>query len=443
MGSDCWESGSEFHWIAPTAVEPPASVPWDGGTCFSTGRDALRQVARIGVEARGWRRLWVPDYFCQHVTSALQRTGIELRGYPDDPLRPVPEPPDAIRGDAILAVNYFGLRTAIDLRRRAGVDLVEDHSHDPLSAWAVGSRADFCVASLRKTLPVADGGILWSPAGHALPAAPEITAQRRRAAADKMAAMLLKSLYLAGHPVAKAEYRALAGRGERAFRHAAVSGMSEVSRSVIGSFPLEAWRRARRANAAMLRPWLASVAGLRLIAPVEAGLAPFGVVTVLETAALRERVRARLLEARVYPAVLWPLERTVVPVRSAARDLSRRILVLHCDGRYDRDDMRRVGEAVAAACAAADLAGPPATSPCRPPADGRVYGAAPAPACLRATNAAIRSSESRLAGIVSRSSTAIPYSASMNRMISSMPVESTRPLSISEMSSVRTTGSLT
>jgi hypothetical protein len=48
--------------------------------------------------------------------------------------------------------------------RRAASEwlLVEDHSHDPFSPWAVGSSADYAFCSLRKTLPVPDGGLLWS-----------------------------------------------------------------------------------------------------------------------------------------------------------------------------------------------------------------------------------------------------------------------------------------
>ena len=65
------------------------------------------------------------------------------------------------RGDAVLAVNFFGAGTGTgwaDQRAAADWLLVEDHSHDPFSPWAVGSNADFAFSSLRKTLPVPDGG---------------------------------------------------------------------------------------------------------------------------------------------------------------------------------------------------------------------------------------------------------------------------------------------
>ena len=121
-----------------------------------------------------------------------------------------------------------------------------------MSAWAQGSRADFCVASLRKTLPISDGGVLWSPMGHRLPPAPPLTEQRRRAGATKLSAMMLKAMYLSGLPVEKDSYRALALRGERALAYPAVCAMTEVSRGIVDSFPLDTWRRARRDNRAVL-----------------------------------------------------------------------------------------------------------------------------------------------------------------------------------------------
>ncbi len=77
-------------------------------------------------------------------------------------------------GDAILAVDYFGARHGAAWRAfqagRQDTLLIEDHSHDPQSTWATSSTADYAFASLRKTMPISDGAILWSPRGRALPA---------------------------------------------------------------------------------------------------------------------------------------------------------------------------------------------------------------------------------------------------------------------------------
>jgi hypothetical protein len=252
-----------------------------------SGRDALRLVVAVGVKERRWRRLWIPDYFCQDVVAALVGTGLALQAYADDPLRQAPDLPDARSGDAVLVVNYFGLRERVAFPRRDGVELIEDHTHDPESEWARTSTADFCVASLRKTLPLPDGGVLWSPHGHALPPEPSLSAQRRQAAETKLTAMILKAMYLRGHPVEKEVFRCLALQGERALGAAGVSAMSDVARSMLASWP----RRAGGAFAARittrLRRRLAHLEWARVLTPRGDRSVPFSCVIVMDSAERR------------------------------------------------------------------------------------------------------------------------------------------------------------
>jgi hypothetical protein len=70
----------------------------------------------------------------------------------------------------------------------------------------------------------------------------------------------------------------------------------------------------------------------------------FSFPLVVDTLARYERIRTRLIEAKIFPTVLWPLEETVLPVGAEARDISRRLLSIHCDGRYGAADMLRIAE---------------------------------------------------------------------------------------------------
>jgi len=324
---------------------PPAEAacaqPWATGQLLGSGRDALRSLARHGRNARGWSQLWIPAYLCQEVVSAVVGEELAVRVYPDLPGQPL-RLPEFTAGDALLVVNTFGLRSRQAFDLPGGVDLVEDHTHDPTSAWAGASRADFAVASLRKSLPVPDGGALWSPQGHPLPAKVGVTQERRLAAAAKRAAMELKAKYLAGEPVDKAQYRKLALEGEAGMASGQVSAITEETSAQLTSFPFRWWRDRRRVNSAFMRARLSGLAGISVLQPDAGDCVPFSVPITFERLEARDRVRAALAERRVYTAILWTLEETARPVPDDAIDLSRRLVSLHCDGRYGRGDLERV-----------------------------------------------------------------------------------------------------
>lgn len=342
---DRWEHGSELHRLEGGPEPATQHAPWVSGLLLGSGRDALRAVVRHGRAARGWRRLWIPAYLCQEVVGAIADEGLPLAVYADLPAEPLVLP-KALPGDVVLVVNTFGLRTGPSPQVPVGVELLEDHTHDPWSEWAFQSQAAFAVASLRKTLPVPEGGVLWSPSGQGLPVAPEVSAVRARAARAKREAMDLKARFLAGAAVDKEEFRQLAIAGEAKIAEGEVSAMTAETRALLPTFPWSAWRERRRRNFRWLAERLARHAWLRVLRPLSEECVPFSVVIVVDTAELRERVRAKLIERRVYPAVLWPLEASVLPVPPEAIDLSRRVLSLHCDMRYGEEDLRRVAAIV-------------------------------------------------------------------------------------------------
>jgi hypothetical protein len=140
----------------------------------------LRALLAWGRDALALERVLVPSFFCPRVAAALARE-LPVAVYPDAPGEPLPAKVEAGPRDALLVVNTYGMRPMSRVLTRAVV--LEDHSHDPLSPWAFDSEADYAVASLRKTLPLPYGGVLWSPRGRELPAERHWTAAHARGAA--------------------------------------------------------------------------------------------------------------------------------------------------------------------------------------------------------------------------------------------------------------------
>lgn len=344
-----WEHGSEFHLIAPSISNPDfESGKWaTPNVQYASGRGAFCGLLDHGAEALDLERLLVPGYFCQEVVEAMKTTSLVVEPYRDDPFSDWVTPGSVRNGDALLVVNHFGVRRQPDYAEvPAGVTIIEDHTHDPWSSWASNSDAAYIVVSLRKTLPLPDGALVYSPKGLSLPIEPRPSGGSEAAVADKLAAMTVKGLYLAGVDVTRDQFRDPATRGELALGEAPISAMSSYSKAMSGLLPLKSWRKKRSTNYVRLATRLSEAEAFTVAKPATEDAVPFSCVLVFSDPIERDRVRERLIDARVFPAVLWPLDDATIEISEEDKDLSRRILSLHCDGRYDSTDMDIVAEQV-------------------------------------------------------------------------------------------------
>ena len=345
---DRWEVGSLFH-AADFGVGPVSgSRPWVSGLLTGCGRDALRLIAKLGRH----RRWWLPSYFCQQVIQAVADTGIELAIYPDSPLTNeldlsiIREQP----GDAVLVVNYFGLRTADDISipGEFRAEVIEDHTHAPTSAWAYTSEADFCFASLRKLYPLADGGAVWSPRGHGLPNSPRVTSALQLGALEKLSGMLLKRLYLEGHATTKQDFRPILESGEDRLMGSEISSITPLSRSALAAFPLSLWDSIQTRNFQALVHQLPKVQGFRVLEPRSSASVPFSAFCAFDRIEECNRVRTALIAERIYPSRLWPLDEPLLEgVPEEHSQLSRRSFSIPVDMRYQATDMEKVGTLLA------------------------------------------------------------------------------------------------
>ena len=335
--------GSE-HYLLDYDGGSGSDNPWDKEfRSYASGRDALRSLLNYGQKEIGWRRLWVPSYFCQEVVASLKSTGISIELYDDSPtdescaldIRNVRD------GDAMLNVNFMGLRLQRETELYGALAVIEDHTHDPWSTWASESPADWCVASLRKTLPIPDGAVLWSPRKRALPEQLMCMPERAYASLNKMAGMILKKRYLMGDDICKDDYMRLYRFGEEHIASNETSGISVWSGNLLNTFPTRSWRGKRLNNYRAFGRVIQDVPFVRLLKPEsEECSSPFSCLIVFDSPDMRDFVRMRLLERDVYPSVLWPLHEPVIdgiPVRHQM--LSRKILSIPCDMRYCEEDM--------------------------------------------------------------------------------------------------------
>jgi hypothetical protein len=287
--------------------------------------------------------LWLPTFFCPEVAHFCSHVAL-IREYRDDCRWPQPDWHSLQPGpnDLVLAVNYFGVRSFEPWRdwlgRRACI-LIEDHSQDPFSTWALESVASYAVSSLRKTLPVPDGAVLWSPSGLPLPAQPP--EGDWRGSMLKLGAMLYKRHFLEGTVAAesKSRFREWQLEGERELNEAPLSAISPISEAILARGVPKWWRERRIENARVL---LQALEGWAVAKPAfrewPEGHAPFDVPFVFSSQTERDYYQHVLQQHEIFCPVEWICD---TPDR-AATELSLRILSIPVDHRYAREDMERI-----------------------------------------------------------------------------------------------------
>lgn len=333
------EFGSDFHYISGFQGKGNTlSDFYPQANYYADGRQALIHL----YHSQGWQRLWMPEYFCYDVISSLKEAGLNLMFYQDRPddhddsetLENTQRKGIFKPSDAIFRVNYFGIRTKRSAEKLSVAAVVEDHSHDLIGNWAMYSTADWCIASLRKTLPIPEGGMLWSPFGLKLPQSPEPSSENENIAATRWEAMKLKTLYLAGEAVDKAAFRKGFVETEEYFDTAPVCSLDKESQEYLKSFNIREWYNQKRANWELLKD--VRKEGVRVIRPENIGCHPFSQVLKFDSFDERDRARKDLIEHQIYPAVLWNVD---APTDGEIFKFSHEMLSIHCDGRYTKDDI--------------------------------------------------------------------------------------------------------
>lgn len=337
VGSEAQRSRSAGAPGAPGVPEDPRH----GGVVFGTARQAL--IALAG----GATRIHLPAYYCPDVVRALHATfDGRVIEYPDDPLAG-PTTVSTAQDDLVVVLPHFGRPTQV---RVEGGRLAIDATHSlgraglGLTTDASGRDADVCFASLRKTLPLPDGALVWSPSGGALPEAAQLHPAHEAAALRVEAALHAKVALLDGERDDKPEV--LRELTDAVAAMEAITVPSAALGTTLGrlrTFDLSARWTARETNR------MAAAARLDRLGVLADGRlrildAPFMLVLIADSHAARERLRTGLIVRDVYPAVLWSHDH--LPAGTAERDLGERLLALHVDARYGPSDVERVADHV-------------------------------------------------------------------------------------------------
>jgi len=350
MVDDRWEHGSTFHLPRLESGDKMPSAVLPKGLTAGSGRIALALLLQHGHENHGWKRVWIPSYYCSDVVESLARIPIQIRRYPCGPLGTGPLPV-ALDGDVLMRVNYYGWGIP-DPEHTFGGPVIEDHTHAP---WgAAGSDADYSFASLRKTLPLPDGGVVWSPRSLPLPSPVPPHTAHEQAVELRLAAMALKAAYLSGAGIEKDAFRELDREAEERIALGHPSPLSAYSEVMLSRLPIKAWSEIRTENHHHLRSELAGAPFVTVLGPERPTSPPVAVLQVASECS-RDALRAALIREGIYTAILWPIPSGTEARRPEDVEFSRTTLAVHVDARYTLDDMTRVARTIRALARSIEL----------------------------------------------------------------------------------------
>jgi len=294
-----------------------------------------RQCIELLILNNHWKRIWIPAYFCYEVIESIKRTGIEVVFYRDYPLANDKEIIPQLKfreGDVLLRMNFFGFR---DFRTNKDipVPVIEDHTHDLLSHWALYSDADWCIASLRKSLPIAEGGMVWSPKNKTLPECDSIV-ENQLLADERWKAMEWKKEYLEGKDIPKELFRSIYLSTEEQLESIDYSRIDNRSMNYLKQLDINAWNIAKRDNWKLLKSKLGSK--VDILVPEDESCTSFSLVLKLGNKEERDKLRMQMIENQIYPAVLWNVPESI---SNEIVEFCQTMLSVHCDGRYTLSDI--------------------------------------------------------------------------------------------------------
>jgi hypothetical protein len=346
-----WEVGSEFDWSDEFLISEKSQnvvfIP-EFHELFSTGTSVLLSLQRLLNVGKNKLRLHLPSFFCMDIVPRLKEV-FEIAWYRDLPTEGAPDfnSLHPLPGDLVLAVNFFGIRQGKVwqdwLSQHDDIILIEDHTHDPFSVWAQQSTAHYAMASLRKTLPLPDGAIVWSPQKMPLP---KPASPPPYGAYQKLSAMLLKRAYISGMEISKDAYRQLQIEGEEQLYTEIDSAASSFTTNILKSLDIPRLRQHRERNISRFLKLILAEEILDIVplfSDWDLGAVPFNSILICKTPEIRERLRKFLINQNIFVAVHWEQNLGNLSANDTlAIHLSNCLLTIPTDFRYSLEDVERV-----------------------------------------------------------------------------------------------------
>ena len=302
---------------------------------FYTGRQAFKYILDSISETRVIEKIWMPAYYCQHVTRWVKKVYPNLFFYDINPFKfdkPFNIYDFASENDVVLINNYWGLSDSLK-KTSAFPIIIEDHSHGWLSKNCMYSQADYCFASLRKSLPIPLGGISWKPEA---PIEQDnnryISDEAFYKAYDKLhAAMKLKTQFKKGNlEIEKTEYLKVIDETEDFLdRNHDIVALRPQDHDLLHKYLNINFLSYKQTNLNSIYRVLKAVDFMKVVKRHDH--TTFGLILLFKDHTLWTSLRSFLIHNEIYPSFLWP--------DNTLSEAWQHVLNIHVDFRYNEQDM--------------------------------------------------------------------------------------------------------
>lgn len=326
------------------------NFPENGNVVYSsTGRGALSLILRnINIPKK---RVLIPSYICESVIKSFECYNYNIDFYEIDldltvDLDTFSRLVEEFDPGIIFLSSYYGFDTLLNLRskfcplKNRGIIIIEDLTHLFFGDTGI-SQADYRIASLRKWLPLPDGGVAISKNKAFKICSHQV---HHSFIYMNLKAMRLKRDYVRNHDIElKSEYRILYAESENILDFENdFHEMSNISRLIFNETDFSALRKSRRTNYIRLNDSIKTISWLR---PVFNHL-PDNVVPLFFPVYInrkRDDVQKYLIKCEIYSPIHWPVP---IHLRSNITEktsyIYNNILSLPCDQRYSYPEMDRI-----------------------------------------------------------------------------------------------------
>jgi len=328
--------GGEFEFLDDVASTHDMELT-DEYIMFSSGRAALYQLLKYAMQNDKANCVYLPDFICDSVYHVCDKLHLPYKFYSltDNFQVDYFSLKSIYLGGAILVVDYFGVTDCEEDIKKIKAEMPEsfvilDNVQAPFLITKP-TNADVSFTSLRKALPVPDGGLVHLK-GQKLQ---ECTAPSRFAQ-YKIAASYLKNLRSCGY-YEDDIYLDLYHKGEEAIDNDYDKAPSAYTKKVYGSLDTHRISILRKRNASVIIKGLDDL-GLKPCVDIEENDIPLFVPIILEN---RDKVRKAMFDNNIFLPIHWPVDEHQPELRRGVY-MAQHELSIIIDHRYSVKDMERI-----------------------------------------------------------------------------------------------------